>query len=161
MSQLARMYHLFIFWQWANCWGYKGPVRVGVGRCFPCLPTVWGVHIGTSFSNFFFQIYVQISLRLCVFTSFNFVKKFDFISKIWKYLAISCVSAKCKKHENHTWKKKITNACFFPAPKRFHSQQSIKIFHEQKTSNACLFPAPVRFHSHLSTLLKTLISFHV
>ena len=53
---LAGMYHLFIFWQWANCWGYKGPVRVGVGRCFPCLPAVRGVHKRTSSSDFFSNI---------------------------------------------------------------------------------------------------------
>ena len=132
MSQLARMYHLFIFWQWANCWGYKGPVRVGVGRCFPCLPTVWGVHMGPLFQIFFFQIYVQISLRLCVFTSFNFVKKFDFISKIWKYLAISCVSAKCKKHENHTWKKKSPMHVFSLRLSVFIPNKALKSFMNKK-----------------------------
>ena len=50
---LAGMYHLFIIGQWANCCEYKGPARVGVGRCFPCLPAVWGVHNGTSFSDSF------------------------------------------------------------------------------------------------------------
>jgi len=43
---------------------------------------------------------------------------------------------------------------------RFCAKQKImKITLEKKISNACLFPAPVRFHSNLSTLIKTLISF--
>ena len=35
-----------------------------------------------------------------------------------------------------------------------------KIILEKKISNACFFLVPVRFHRNLSTLLKTLISFH-
>ena len=39
-------------------------------------------------------------------------------------------------------------------------QKSMKSTLDKKFSNACLFHAPVRFYSDLSTLFKTLISFH-
>ena len=53
--------------------------------------------------------------RACAFSfqSFNFVKNFDFISKIWFYLAKSCVFAPCKK----AWKshlKKYQQCMSFP-----------------------------------------------
>jgi len=67
------------------------------------------------------------------FQSFNFLKKFDFILKKMKIFS------------------KIMRLCA--------AQKSMKITLEKKISNACLFRVPLRFHSNLSTLLKTLISF--
>ena len=61
---LVFTYSFLILWQWNNCWGYKGPVREGVGQCFPCLPAVWGVHNGTSCSDFFSNIHSKIPQKI-------------------------------------------------------------------------------------------------
>ena len=41
----------------------------GVGRCFPCLPAVWGVHNGTSFSDFFSYSSYDMSNCLGIYMS--------------------------------------------------------------------------------------------
>ena len=46
-------------------------VRVGVGRCFPCLPAVWGVHNRTSFSDFFSNSSKWVSFK--IETEFSFM----------------------------------------------------------------------------------------
>ena len=33
-------------WHWINCWGFKGPVRAGAGRCFLHLEAFWGSTLG-------------------------------------------------------------------------------------------------------------------
>ena len=42
-----------------------GKTMYGVGQCLPCLPVVWGVHNGTSFSDFFSNIHSNIHLNFC------------------------------------------------------------------------------------------------
>ena len=120
------------------------------------------------------------------FTSFSFVKNFDFIWKISFYLAKSCVLALRK----NTWKSHLKkNSIIYVFSLRlcvfihiFHlcyklwfyfkniilfskilrscaAQKHMIIKLEQKLTNVSVFLAPVRFQSYISALLKTLISF--